>query len=390
MSMGHQKGNKMIFIDGSMGEGGGQIIRSSLTLSAITGQSFYIKNIRSKRPVPGLKRQHLTCVNAVAEICDAEVDGAEIKSQKLLFTPGKIKAGDYRFDIGTAGSVCLVAQVVIPILLMAEEKSTVVITGGTHVSFAPTWEFFMETYLPQLRAMGAEVSAEQIRYGFNPAGGGEIRLEILPLRAYKPYSLCDYGKMISCDIKGVYFGVSKDIARDEVAFVERQLREFLLGNDLQEEGNNKQEKHVPNKYTNVVLSTSIEEVEADSFGNYCYAKLVFENVSIVFSEIASYGRSRYNIAKQIIERVKRFINSGAAVEVHLADQLLLLFGALPYIAGYRSDEALARVSIEKKHSLHYDTNLKVVKYFLESMEEKVKCEEEKLFEEVEFSKKKEI
>ena len=151
--------NDPITIDGSQGEGGGQILRTSLALSAAYDKPFEMVNIRAKRDKPGLKRQHLTCVRAVAQICGAQVEGDEVGSMRLSFKPGKIKGGTYQFDIGTAGSVMLVAQTVIPVLLRAEEPSTVTITGGTHVPFAPIWEFFSETYLPELRRMGARVAA---------------------------------------------------------------------------------------------------------------------------------------------------------------------------------------------------------------------------------------
>lgn len=168
--------NNSVTIDGSQGEGGGQILRTSLSLSAITQTPFRMVNVRAKREVPGLKRQHLTCVRAVAEICGAQVEGDEAGSLALSFAPGPIRGGEYRFDVGTAGAATLVAQTVLPVLLKADAPSSVTITGGTHVQWAPIWEFFAIAYLPQLRAMGAEVEAELVHHGFYPAAGGEIRL----------------------------------------------------------------------------------------------------------------------------------------------------------------------------------------------------------------------
>ena len=160
-----------------MGEGGGQILRTSLSLAAITKCELSLKNIRARREKPGLKRQHLTCVSAVAEICDAEVSDITVGSRELEFAPRAIKAGDYRFDVGTAGSVTLVAQTIIPVLLKADGVSTVTITGGTHVPFAPTWEFFELCYLPELRRMGAEVEAKLETPGFYPAAGGVVTMK---------------------------------------------------------------------------------------------------------------------------------------------------------------------------------------------------------------------
>ena len=185
-----------IEIDGSQGEGGGQVLRTSLTLSAITGQPVRIEKIRAGREKPGLKRQHLTCVKAVAEICGAKVSDIEVGSGELEFVPSAIKGGDYRFDVGTAGSVTLVAQTVLPVLLKTDVPSTVTITGGTHVPFAPIWEFFVETYLPELRRMGARVEAELDTCGFYPAAGGVVKLRVWPLAedaAPGEYKLTDLG-----------------------------------------------------------------------------------------------------------------------------------------------------------------------------------------------------
>ena len=176
----------MIEIDGSCGEGGGQILRSSLSLSALTGREVRVTNIRAKRRKPGLMRQHLTCVKAVAEISGGSTCGAEISSQELVFSPGKLRAGDYRFAVGSAGSAVLIAQTVLPLLLHAEAASRVVIEGGTHAANAPVFDYFERVYLPCLRRMGAEVTAVLDRVGFYPAGGGKIELSVIPVREWKP------------------------------------------------------------------------------------------------------------------------------------------------------------------------------------------------------------
>ena len=169
-----------IIIDGSEGEGGGQVLRTSLSLSAITDKPVRIENVRGKRKKPGLFRQHLTAFKAAAEICDARVEGAELKSSEIAFHPGKIKGGEYRFDIGTAGATNLVAQTVLPILTHADTKSTVTITGGTHNQWAPTFDFLNQAFLPQFRKMGGRATAEIHAYGFYPAGGGSVTLHVKP------------------------------------------------------------------------------------------------------------------------------------------------------------------------------------------------------------------
>ena len=170
----------MITIDGSHGEGGGQIIRTALTLSAITGKEVEIVKIRANRKPPGLKMQHLTAVRAVRSICRGRLEGAEEGSQTLKFFPGEIIGGKYDFNIITAGSICLVAQTIIPILLCAKKKSTVHITGGTHVLKSPGYDYFEKVFLPAIRAMGVKVDSRLIRSGYYPKGGGEIEITVEP------------------------------------------------------------------------------------------------------------------------------------------------------------------------------------------------------------------
>lgn len=209
-----------IEIDGSLGEGGGQVLRTSLTLSAVTGQPVWIEKIRAGREKPGLKRQHLTCVKAVAEICGAKVSEIGVGSGELEFIPGEIKGGDYHFDVGTAGSVTLVAQTVLPVLLKADTPSTVTITGGTHVPFAPIWEFFAETYLPELRRIGARIEAELVACGFYPAAGGVVKLKVWPMdesKVAKNYSLTDLGEYRGGKVVGVVSSIPDSIAEAEGA-----------------------------------------------------------------------------------------------------------------------------------------------------------------------------
>jgi len=149
----------MITIDGSHGEGGGQILRTSLALSLITGTAFRIDRIRANREKPGLRRQHLACVLAAAEVGAADIDGATLGSEELCFHPRHLRPGDYRFDIGTAGSSTLVLQTVLPPLLTAPEPSTVELGGGTHNPLAPPYDFLHKAFLPLLHRMGPTVAA---------------------------------------------------------------------------------------------------------------------------------------------------------------------------------------------------------------------------------------
>lgn len=193
----------MIKIDGSMGEGGGQILRSALTLSAITGKSFQIEKIRAGRKKTGLLRQHLTSVKAAVKICGGKVEGDEIGSTSLKFIPGKIKPGDYHFRIGTAGSTMLVLQTIILPLAMESEGSTIIIEGGTHNSMAPTFHYIKEVFLPLVKRIGFDISIQFLDYGFYPAGGGKIKVTTHPIEKLNRVNILERGEIDSIVITGI-------------------------------------------------------------------------------------------------------------------------------------------------------------------------------------------
>jgi RNA 3'-terminal phosphate cyclase (ATP) len=170
--------NKLLQLDGS--SGGGQMLRTALSLSAITGQGFAMSHIRGKRPRPGLMRQHLTCVQATAEVCGATVEGAEIGATEITFRPGSIRAGNYHFSIGTAGSTALLFQTLLPVLWSADGPSELRLEGGTHNPMAPPYEFLDEVFLPAIGLAGVSCDLELGSAGFIPVGGGELRARIAP------------------------------------------------------------------------------------------------------------------------------------------------------------------------------------------------------------------
>lgn len=174
----------IIEIDGSHGEGGGQIIRTALTLSAITKKPVRITDIRAGRPNPGLQMQHLTSAKAVRNVCRGVLSGAELRSTELSFEPGEIVGGKYEFDIGTAGSVTLVAQTLIPILLFASKESELRITGGTHVMKSPSYDYFDKVFIPALRLFGLDAGCRMLRAGYYPAGGGCMEACVKPGRPH--------------------------------------------------------------------------------------------------------------------------------------------------------------------------------------------------------------
>ena len=171
----------MIEVDGAHGEGGGQLVRTAVALSALTGRPLRIANVRANRARPGLAPQHLAAVRALAGLCDARCEGLELRATAFSFEPRSRPAGgELRVDVGTAGSVTLVLQALLPVLLAARGASRVVVTGGTDVRQAPTWDYFCRVLLPLLRRMGLEVNASVARRGYYPHGGGEVAVEVEP------------------------------------------------------------------------------------------------------------------------------------------------------------------------------------------------------------------
>lgn len=291
----------MIEIDGASGEGGGQILRSSLTLSMITGQPFRMTNIRANRPKPGLMRQHLVAVQAAAQVCNGEIASAAVGAQTLEFRPGKIKGGEYQFAIGTAGSCTLVLQTLIPALLNADGPSTIHITGGTHNMMAPPAHFLQRSYGRVLADMGATLDIELQRFGFYPAGGGEIQARITPCAKLNVIELMESGERITGYAESFIAGVPVSVANRELESVgagmgwnESQLFVHGLSND-------------------------------QGPGNALLMTLEQRNVINVFSEFGEKMVRSETVARNLLAQVRRFIISGATVGEHLADQIMLPF-----------------------------------------------------------------
>src|SRR5436305_3346353 len=185
----------MLTIDGSEGEGGGQILRTSLALSLVTGQPFRMERIRAKRQKPGLLKQHLTAVEAAKTVGCAEVEGAALSSQTLEFRPGPVTPGNYRFAVGTAGSATLVLQTLLPALLTAAGHSTPTLEGGTHNPMAPPFDFLQKSFMPLIHRMGPSVELKLRRPGFYPAGGGQFHARIEPVKKLSRLDLFDRGSV---------------------------------------------------------------------------------------------------------------------------------------------------------------------------------------------------
>lgn len=289
----------MIELNGATGEGGGQILRTSLTLSMITGQPFRITNIRAGRAKPGLMRQHLMAVQSAGQVSDAVVTHAQVGSTELTFAPKKIKAGNYEFAIGTAGSCTLVLQTLLLALAHADGPSTIRISGGTHNPMAPTVQFLQRAYCRALAAIGVEVDISLVRSGFYPAGGGVVVASVEPCAQLKQVSMMEPGQLRAAYAEAIVAGIPASVGSRELETVGRGLgfseSQLLMRGLPGEQGP----------------------------GNALLVTLEHEHLTEVFSVIGEKSLRAETVAKKVVQETKEFIVSGAAVGEHLADQLLL-------------------------------------------------------------------
>jgi RNA 3'-terminal phosphate cyclase (ATP) len=290
----------MIEIDGSTGEGGGQILRTSLALSMVTGRPFRMHSIRAKRPKPGLMRQHLTCVQAAQAVCGALVEGAELSSQHLLFTPGKVKAGEYSFAVGSAGSCTLVLQTVLPPLLLADAASTIHLAGGTHNPMAPPFHFLERAFVPLVRRAGADLQLTLRRHGFYPAGGGEMTAVIYPAAQLKPITLTQRGAPVEAYAEALAPGLPRSVPARELEVLGAAMG--WSGDQLRHGGTRQNEGP----------------------GNALIATLAYEQVTEVFTQFGEKAVSSDEVAERLVSELRDYQKSHAPVGPHLADQLMLL------------------------------------------------------------------
>lgn len=313
----------MITIDGTFGEGGGQILRTALGLSLVTGTPFRMHSIRAKRAKPGLMRQHLTAVLAAAEVGAADVRGAELGSSAIEFVPRGVRGGSFTFSVGTAGSTTLVLQAILPALLRAPEGSSLVLTGGTHNPLAPPFEFLARTFLPVLRRMGAHVEAKLWRPGFHPAGGGELRVTIEP-GVLAPIELVDAGPVRALRATALLANLERELGSRAMDALRRAL-------------------HLEPDSTRVELLRGsagpgmVIEVEVER-----------DAVNEVFTGFGEARRSVESIAQALADEVHRATRVRAPVGEYLADQLLVplaLAGAGAFRTGTPSEHTRTNAAI---------------------------------------------
>jgi RNA 3'-terminal phosphate cyclase (ATP) len=289
----------MIVIDGSEGEGGGQVLRTALSLSLVTGQAFRIENIRANRSRAGVMRQHVTAVEAACEIGGTECQELAVGASTLSFTPGKVKPGEHHFAVGTAGSTSLVLQTILPPLMLADAPSRLVLEGGTHNIYAPPFDFIARVFLPILNRMGPRVTARLGRHGFYPAGGGRIEVEIEPSPSLTRVDLLERGELRSVEARAVVAALPGEIAVRELEAVEK-----ILG--WPEE------------------RRRIEQLpERTGPGNILMLEVVFEHVTEIMSGFGKLGVPAQTVGEQAAKRMAGYLASDAIAGPYLADQLLL-------------------------------------------------------------------
>jgi RNA 3'-terminal phosphate cyclase (ATP) len=320
----------MIIIDGSEGEGGGQVLRTALSLALVTGKPFRIDNIRANRSRPGVMRQHATAVEAACAIGGTECEELAVGATSLTFVPGKVRPGEHVFSVGTAGSTSLVLQTILCPLMLGDGPSRLVLEGGTHNIHAPPFDFLERVFLPIVNRMGPNVSARLVRHGFYPAGGGRIEVDIVPAAALAPLDLVERGAPVSVEARALVAALPGEIAVRELAAVEK-----VLG--------------WPDESRRIV-----QLPDGCGPGNILMLEAVFEHACELVSGFGKLGVPAQVLADKAAKRMAGYLGSEAFAGPYLADQLLLPFA----LAGGGSFTTV-------RPSLHSRTAAEVIARFLD-------------------------
>lgn len=322
----------MLEIDGSLGEGGGQILRTALSLSTLLKKPFRVFNIRRGRKRPGLMPQHLMCVHALKLISGADVEGDSKGSPELIFRPGDVRAGDYSFDIGTAGSTTLLLQAILPPLILAGGRSSVILEGGTHVPFSPTFDYIKNVFLPVLDSAGISIRAEIDSYGFYPRGGGKIRVDISPLVRLKGLNLHRRAGVVS--VRGV-----SAVGNLPFSIAERQAGAAVR--ILEMEG----------------ISAEIEVVSVPTPGQGTFVFLDARAGDCIagFSSLGERGKRAETVGEEAAKGLLDYLRTDACLGPHLSDQIVLYLSMAGEASSFKTS-CITR---------HLITNLEVLQMFLD-------------------------
>jgi RNA 3'-terminal phosphate cyclase (ATP) len=325
----------MIEIDGSVGEGGGQILRTSLALSMCTGQPFTLARIRARRAKPGLMRQHLTCVQAAAAVSGATAQGADLGSETLVFEPGAVRAGEHAFSVGTAGSCTLVLQTVWPALMLADAPSCLKLAGGTHNPMAPPFHFLQRCYAPLLRRLGAASELSLRRHGFYPAGGGQIDVTVHPAAdTLQPFDLLERGAPLESYAECLAPALPASVARRELEALSRAL------------------DWAPEQLRLPVVRQN------EGPGNALMATLAHAHVCELFTQFGEKGTSSEQVAQALAKEVRDYCLSTAALGPHLADQWALPLALAVWKRGGQAAYTCTELTD------HATTNFRMIERFL--------------------------
>lgn len=322
----------MIEIDGGHGEGGGAILRNAIALSAAFGEPVRVFSIRAKRKEPGLKLQHMTGVRALAEMSAAKVSGLEKGSQEITFEPGKVVGGSHRLDIGSAGSVTLVLQALMPALAFASAPAELELVGGTHVSWSPPFEYLAEVLLPILRRMGYSGKVELAKHGWYPKGGGIVQAEIEPCGELKPLQFVERGELEEIGGVSVASNLPEHVAKRQAEAAQGAIRKAGLECKLE------------------VMTTN-----ATCPGSAVVLWARYSSGAVLgASALGAIGKRAEQVGEEAAKALLAEIASGAAVDSHLADQLLIYMA----LAGGRSEISVSRITE------HARTNAWLLEHFI--------------------------
>jgi RNA 3'-terminal phosphate cyclase (ATP) len=322
----------MIEIDGSFGEGGGQILRTALALSVIFKQPLTLYHIRAKRKNPGLGHQHLVAANALARISGAKVEGNVFGSQKLTFVPGEVSPGDYRFPIGTAGSVTLLLQALLLPLCLSQEGFRLILEGGTHVPWSPPYHYLSEILFPTLHLMGVSVGGRIDQWGWYPKGGGVIQVEVRPSHSLGPISLVKRGSLRK--IRG--FSAASQLPKH---VAERQREEAL--------------RRIEKEMKMEAEITIVPDPPSKGPGSFLFLVTESEGALAGFSSLGRRGKRAEEVAGEAVNSLKDYLEAEGCVDPHLADQLI------PFMAMAKGNSSFTTTRVTE----HLSTNLWVIQHF---------------------------